>query len=73
MQFIGGPVTVQNTDQGHWLVTLQDAVTSTAGEAISLTVAVRADPAATMPQLQRRAALNAIAQLQALADRLAPG
>lgn len=72
MNLIGGPVTVQNTDAGYWLVIMQDAVTSTAGESVSLTVAVPKDPAATLAAIQARAARKAIEHLQALVDRLPP-
>lgn len=72
MQLIGGPITVQNTDAGCWLVTMQDAVTSTAGESVTLTVAVPRNPAITLPQLQRLAAQKAIELLQPLAYRPTP-
>lgn len=73
MQFIGGPMTVQNTDAGLWLVAMPNAVTGTAGESISLTVALRSDPMAPLPVIQRRALQAAIALLQEMADGLPPG
>ena len=64
MQFIGGPMKVQNTDSGDWIVQLDDAVTSSAGERVSITVAVKRDPHATLPDVQRRAVDRAVELLQ---------
>ena len=70
MQLIGGPVTVQNTDAGHWLVTMHDAVTTTAGESLSFTVAVHRKGDAKLSEVERQAAKRALEMLQALVDEL---
>lgn len=66
MNFIGRPVTVQNTDSGDWMVSIDSAASTTNGESVSIVVAVRRDPYATLPDIESRAVARAIALLQML-------
>lgn len=62
-------VTIHNPVGGaHWLVQIDSATTTTTGESVSFVVAVKRDPAATLPELQRRAVRQAIALLQVYLD-----
>lgn len=63
MELLGRPVLIQNTDERVWLVTCDDLVTTTQGEAVSFTTAV---PQGTqsLAEIQRQAAQRAIELLQ---------
>lgn len=68
MTFIGRPITIQNTDNGEWLVQIEAVVTTSNGESVSIVVALRRDARATVPQVQARAVDRAIELLQAWKD-----
>lgn len=74
MKPIGQPLVIQNTQDLGWLVTWDDAVTSSneAGEVserVSFTVAVKRDPNATLQQVQDRAVMRALELLQIFVAR----
>lgn len=64
MSFIGSPVTIQNTDSGEWVVRIENVASTTRGESVSIAVALRRDPYATLPDIQSRAVARAIELLQ---------
>ena len=70
MKTIGGPVSIQNTDAGHWLVTCDPALTSTDGEHMAFTVAVPRQPNLTVGNLQLAAVRQALARLQSIEKAL---
>jgi len=73
MQPIGRPMTVQNMDSGEWMVTIPDVVTTSSGEGVSLTVAVRRDPSLTLQQVEDAAVDRAIDLLKLFRAPRQPG
>ena len=65
MNFLGTPISIQNTDGRNWLVTWKDVVTTDAGESVSFTVAIRRDGNMTITDMQQHAVRTAIELLQA--------
>lgn len=74
MSGTGQTITIHDqSGTGRWLVQIDGAITSTAGESVSFVVSVPRSPSATLPQLQRDAAARAVELLQPLATRPLPG
>lgn len=69
MSDIGAPITIQNTDAGHWVIECNDAVTSTVGERVSFTVNVPRS-GKNVGAIQKEAFEKAIQMLQVAAQAM---
>lgn len=65
MQYLGTPMTIQNRDDGKWVVRCDEVVVTDSGEYVSFTVAVPRGNQ-TVVEVQQEAIQRAIAYLQTL-------
>lgn len=63
MKLVGQPLIIQNTDGNSWMVTWENAVTSSTGETISFTVEVPRSAEISVIDVQRLAIKRAAEML----------